>query len=184
MDPALTGLADSTDHRRGRLVRDHELRPPESRPGLGEHRRPRADACVAGSSGPAPGPHLPGPVGADRPGDAAPGQGPTSRPPCWSSATVQVLTVNRDATMYDEVPEETWTLAFGWYMHALFGLRYGLPFHRNLQPIFVSFHCNKRDLLTPRPSSISASTARSAAATGPRSTSCSPSTCRHSSPGA
>jgi hypothetical protein len=59
-------------------------------------------------------------------------------------ATVQVLTVNRDATMYDEVPEGTWTLAFGWYMHALFGLHYSLPFHENLQPIFVSFHCNKR----------------------------------------
>ena len=65
------------------------------------------------------------------------------------AATVQVLTVNRDATMYDEVPEGTWTLAFGWYMHPLFGLRYGLPFHKNLQPIFISFHCNKRSLLTP-----------------------------------
>ena len=34
-------------------------------------------------------------------------------------------------------------------MHALFGVRYGFPFHKNLQPIFVSFHCNKRGLLTP-----------------------------------
>jgi hypothetical protein len=65
------------------------------------------------------------------------------------SATVQVQTVDRDASMYNEVPEGTWTLAFGWYMHALFGVRYGFPFHKNLQPIFVSFHCNKRGLLTP-----------------------------------
>jgi hypothetical protein len=65
------------------------------------------------------------------------------------AATVQVMAVDRDASMYNEVPEDTWTLAFGWYMHALFGVRYGFPFHKNLQPIFVSFHCNKRGLLTP-----------------------------------
>ena len=59
------------------------------------------------------------------------------------------MAVDRDASMYNEVPEDTWTLAFGWYMHALFGVRYGFPFHKNLQPIFVSFHCNKRGLLTP-----------------------------------
>ena len=40
-------------------------------------------------------------------------------------------------------------LAFGWFMHAIFELHYGFPFHRNLRPIFLSFHCNKRDLLTP-----------------------------------
>ena len=28
-------------------------------------------------------------------------------------------------------------------------MRHGFPLHRNLRPIFVSFHCNKRDLLTP-----------------------------------
>ena len=65
------------------------------------------------------------------------------------AASVQVMAVDRDASMYNEVPEDTWTLAFGWYMHALFGVRYGFPFHKNLQPIFVSFHCNKRGLLTP-----------------------------------
>jgi hypothetical protein len=63
-------------------------------------------------------------------------------------ASVQVLTVDRDATSYNEVPENTWVLAFGWYMHALFGVRYGFPMHHNLLPIFISFHCNKRDLLT------------------------------------
>ena len=25
--------------------------------------------------------------------------------------------------MYEAVPEDTWTLCFGWYMHALFGIR-------------------------------------------------------------
>ena len=47
--------------------------------------------------------------------------------------------------MYKPVPPDTWTLAFGWFMHAIFEMRYGFPFHHNLLPIFVSFHCNERD---------------------------------------
>jgi hypothetical protein len=65
------------------------------------------------------------------------------------STDVDVITVDRDASMYKEVPPDTFMLAFGWFMHAIFELRYGFPFHRNLRPIFLSFHCNKRDLLTP-----------------------------------
>ena len=65
------------------------------------------------------------------------------------SADVDVITVNRDASMYAAIPPNTWMLAFGWFMHPLFGMRHGFPFHRNLQPIFISFHCNKRSLLTP-----------------------------------
>ena len=64
-------------------------------------------------------------------------------------ADVDVITVHRDASMYESIPEDTWTLCFGWFMHALFGIRHGFPLHRNLRPIFVSFHCNKRGLLTP-----------------------------------
>ena len=33
-------------------------------------------------------------------------------------------------------------------MHGIFDMSYGLPFHPNLLPIFLSFHCNKRELLT------------------------------------
>ena len=57
--------------------------------------------------------------------------------------------MHRDASMYAAIPEDTWVLCFGWFMHALFGMRHGFPLHRNLRPIFVSFHCNKRELLTP-----------------------------------
>ncbi|MBA3408266.1 MAG: hypothetical protein H0U06_09465, partial [Solirubrobacterales bacterium] len=64
-------------------------------------------------------------------------------------AGVEVITVHRDASMYQEIPQDTWVMCFGWYMHALFELRHGFPLHRNLRPIFVSFHCNKRALLTP-----------------------------------
>ena len=51
--------------------------------------------------------------------------------------------------MYQPIPEDTWVLCFGWYMHALFEMRHGFPLHRNLRPVFISFHCNKRSLLTP-----------------------------------
>jgi len=64
-------------------------------------------------------------------------------------ADLEVMTVHRDASMYEAIPEDTWVLCFGWYMHALFRMRHGFPLHRNLRPIFVSFHCNKRELLTP-----------------------------------
>ena len=64
-------------------------------------------------------------------------------------ADLEVMTVHRDASIYQPIPEGTWVLCFGWYMHALFTLRHGFPLHRNLRPIFVSFHCNKRNLLTP-----------------------------------
>ena len=65
------------------------------------------------------------------------------------AAEVEVMTVHRDASMYQPIPEDTWVLCFGWYMHAIFTTRFGFPLHDNLRPIFVSFHCNKRDLLTP-----------------------------------
>ncbi|HEX5781362.1 MAG TPA: hypothetical protein VFX80_05555, partial [Solirubrobacteraceae bacterium] len=64
-------------------------------------------------------------------------------------ADLEVRTVHRDASMYEAIPEGTWVLCFGWFMHALFKMRHGFPLHENLRPIFVSFHCNKRELLTP-----------------------------------
>jgi hypothetical protein len=64
-------------------------------------------------------------------------------------ADLEVMAVHRDASMYQPIPEGTWVLCLGWYMHALFTMRHGFPLHRNLRPIFVSFHCNKRNLLTP-----------------------------------
>jgi hypothetical protein len=61
---------------------------------------------------------------------------------------VTVLTVNRDASSLDQVPEGTWMLAFGWYMHNWFKVRWDFPFHRNLRPIFVSFHVNHPEALS------------------------------------
>ena len=64
------------------------------------------------------------------------------------SARVQLSTVDRDASEFAPVQPDTWMLAFGWFMHPMFDMRYGFPFHQNLLPIFVSFHCSKRGLLT------------------------------------
>lgn len=61
---------------------------------------------------------------------------------------VEVITVQRDASDFQQVPDGTWTLCFGWYMHPIFGFRFGFPLNRALRPIFVSFHCNDRALLT------------------------------------
>ncbi|WP_205475212.1 hypothetical protein [Nocardioides sp. SYSU D00038] len=65
------------------------------------------------------------------------------------AAELDVLTVSRDASEHQALPEDTWLLGFGWYMHSLFGVRRGFPMHPNLRPIFVSWHCNRRDMLTP-----------------------------------
>ncbi|WP_152352289.1 glycosyltransferase family protein [Brachybacterium subflavum] len=65
------------------------------------------------------------------------------------SADVDVMTIDRDSTTYQAIPPNTWLLEFGWHMHSLFGLEaYDFPLHPNLNPIFVSFHCSKRALLS------------------------------------
>lgn len=64
-------------------------------------------------------------------------------------ADVQLTLVQRDMSRLDPIPENTWMLAFGWYMHSQFDLRFDFPFHENLQPLFVSFHVNKHAILTP-----------------------------------
>ena len=65
------------------------------------------------------------------------------------SAEVELVTVDRDSTTFQQIPPDTWLLEFGWHMHSLFGLEvYDFPLHQNLNPIFVSFHCNKRALLS------------------------------------
>ena len=63
-------------------------------------------------------------------------------------ADVDLITVDRDASMYAAIPPNTWTLGFGWFMHPIYEMRCGFPFHENLLPIFLSFHCSKRELLT------------------------------------
>ena len=62
-------------------------------------------------------------------------------------ADLRVIPVNRDASSLDLVPEGTWLLAFGWYMHSWYRIRWDFPFHPNLRPVFVSFHVNHQESL-------------------------------------
>ena len=62
---------------------------------------------------------------------------------------VHLMPVSRDFSDGDPIPESTWMLAFGWHMHSMFRLRFGLPYHPNINPIFVSFHINRVHTLTP-----------------------------------
>lgn len=60
---------------------------------------------------------------------------------------VHLLKVSRDFSAGDDVPDGTWLLAFGWHMHSSYRLRFGLPYHPSLRPLFVSFHLNTLEVL-------------------------------------
>ncbi len=73
---------------------------------------------------------------------------PAARELAEGEGDVTLVAVNRDASTLDEVPEGTWMLAFGWYMHGWFRTHYDLPFHPNLRPLFISFHVNRPEALS------------------------------------
>ncbi len=64
-------------------------------------------------------------------------------------ADVELLPVSRDYSEGDPIPENTWTIAFGWHLRPLYRIRFGLPYHPHLRPIFVAFHLNHVRALTP-----------------------------------
>src|SRR3712207_1890017 len=66
-----------------------------------------------------------------------------------AQAEVDLVPLSRDASRWEALPDPTWTIAFGWYMHPIFGVRTDLPFHCAIRPIFISFHVNKPEILTP-----------------------------------
>jgi lipopolysaccharide biosynthesis glycosyltransferase len=61
----------------------------------------------------------------------------------------RVVVVNRDASSLDALPRGTWLVAFGWFMHTTFDAPYDFPFHEDVNPVFVSFHVQRRAMLTP-----------------------------------
>ena len=63
-------------------------------------------------------------------------------------AELALYRIDRDSTNYYAIPDHTWTIAFGWYMHPIFGMKYDLPFNPRLRPVFVAFHINAPALLT------------------------------------
>lgn len=62
---------------------------------------------------------------------------------------VHLVPVSRDFSEGDDLPDGTWMVAFGWHLHAMWRLRYGFPYHSAINPLFVSFHVNHVDALTP-----------------------------------
>jgi len=62
-------------------------------------------------------------------------------------AEVRLVEVNRDFSIGDQLPPDTWTVVFGWHMHPAFRVRYGMPYHPHVKPLFVSFHINDLGLL-------------------------------------
>ncbi|WP_443414118.1 hypothetical protein [Arthrobacter rhombi] len=65
------------------------------------------------------------------------------------TAKLNLLELNRDGNPYQALPEKTWALTFGWYMHDTFKQGYGIPFHENLRPILMSIYVRHPAMLTP-----------------------------------
>lgn len=63
--------------------------------------------------------------------------------------TVQLVTLEREATGYQDLPGPTWAFMAGWYSHPTFSGGRSLPFHPDVRPILVSFHLARADSLTP-----------------------------------
>lgn len=64
-------------------------------------------------------------------------------------AEVELHLVRRDMSSLDECPPRTWMLWFGWHMHNVFEQRVDFPPHPNIEPLIVSFHVNRLEMLTP-----------------------------------
>ncbi len=65
-----------------------------------------------------------------------------------TDASVALVEVCRDDSPLDLIPPDTWYIAFGWHLHPDTLGTHGLPYHPNLRPVFVSFHCNRWDMLS------------------------------------
>lgn len=64
-------------------------------------------------------------------------------------AELNLVEVYRDGNVYQNIPEDTWYIAFGWYMHDIFGKSFNIPFHPNLRPILLSVFVRYPEMLTP-----------------------------------
>ncbi|MCF2573884.1 hypothetical protein [Brevibacterium sp. UCMA 11754] len=64
-------------------------------------------------------------------------------------ADLNLVEVYRDGNVYQDIPEDTWYISFGWYMHDIFGKSFNIPFHPNLRPILLSVFIRYPEMLTP-----------------------------------
>jgi hypothetical protein len=67
-----------------------------------------------------------------------------------SSGTLELSAIQRDVSGLDDIEPKTWLFAYGWYMWPRFGGDFEFPFNGSLLPIFLSFHCNAPEMLTPQ----------------------------------
>jgi len=63
-------------------------------------------------------------------------------------ATVGLVPIDRDFSRANAVPDPTWLIANGWYMHEIHTGHFDFPFHRNVRPILISIHVADPDMLT------------------------------------
>ncbi|GAA1559005.1 hypothetical protein [Brevibacterium picturae] len=73
----------------------------------------------------------------------------TERKYSGAEAELNLVEVYRDGNVYQDIPEDTWYIAFGWYMHDIFGKSFNIPFHPNLRPILLSVFVRYPEMLTP-----------------------------------
>jgi lipopolysaccharide biosynthesis glycosyltransferase len=70
-------------------------------------------------------------------------------PPSGGTTDVDVVPVSRDASRWEVLPEPTWLIASGWWLHPIFGVRRDLPLHPAIRPVFVSVALPGPEVLTP-----------------------------------
>ncbi len=63
--------------------------------------------------------------------------------------SINLIDLYRDGNVYQDLPEPTWAIMYGWYMHATYAGGYNLPFHPNLHPIPISMYFRYPEMLTP-----------------------------------
>ena len=62
---------------------------------------------------------------------------------------VHLVPVDRGFSSASDVPDGTWTVAYGDHVRPLFDLRYDFPYHPNIRPLFLSFHVERVEMLSP-----------------------------------
>ncbi len=71
----------------------------------------------------------------------------TSRKIAGPKTKVQLVPVDRDFSSGRKYPSPVWMIANGWYMHRNFRGDFDFPFHKDIKPIFISFHLNQLGIM-------------------------------------
>lgn len=69
--------------------------------------------------------------------------------PAATGPVVEFERLDRDFMSASRSTGKTWVVVYGWYMHPQFEHVFDFPFPPNLRPVFLSFHINRPEMLTP-----------------------------------